>query len=43
MCSMFGVLMFEVFDVRYFGVRSKTNKNTQVNILFSHPLHMYVW
>ena len=24
MCSMFGVLMFEVFDVRYFGVRSKT-------------------
>ena len=24
MCSKFGVLMFEVFDVRYFGVRSKT-------------------
>ena len=25
MCSKFGVLMFEVFDVRYFGVHSKTN------------------
>ena len=25
MCSKFGVLMFEVFDVRYFSVRSKTN------------------
>ena len=24
MCSKFGVLMFEVFDVRNFGVRSKT-------------------
>ena len=30
MCSMFGVLMFEVFDVRYFGVRSKTNKSWRV-------------
>ena len=33
MCSMFGVLMFEVFDVRYFGVRSKTN-NYQIFLAY---------
>ena len=31
MCSKFGVLMFEVFEVRYFGVRSKTSQNIVID------------
>ena len=41
MCSKFGVLMFEVFDVRYFGVRSKTTLDQNLCQLGVQNLKQY--